>query len=181
MHLTMSEKERRYLMWLNDVESGKVGLPTAAVGMGVSYRQARRLRKSFRAEGDVGLVHGLRGRASTRKTPEATRAATLARYTERYSDFGPTLAAEHLRADDSLPANHETSRLWLIEAGLWQARPSKRQHRSWRRHGVCQDRLIKEMRLAGVSGLEAANAFVVGWLGPFNKKFAASIPDSQGL
>ena len=118
------------MLWLSDVESGKCGLAEAALGMGVSYRQARRLRKSYQERGDAGLVHGLRGKASTRRVPEATKAVTLARYRERYRDFGPTLAAEHLSADDGLPIHAETLRLWLIEAGLWQARVSKRAHLS---------------------------------------------------
>ena len=126
----MSDKERRHRPWLSDVESGKCGMGGAAVGMDVSYRQARRLRKSYGEAGDAGLVHGLRGKASTRKTAEQTKAAVLSRYRERYGDFGPTLAAEHLTSDDGLPTNHETLRLWLIEAGPWQARVSKRAHLS---------------------------------------------------
>ena len=41
-----------------------------------------------------------------------------------------------------------------------------------RKHGVCQDRLIKEMRLAGVSSIQEANDFLPKWLPGFNRKFA---------
>jgi transposase len=41
-----------------------------------------------------------------------------------------------------------------------------------RRHGVLQDRLVKEMRLAGVGGIEQANDFLLaGFLQSINEKF----------
>ena len=39
---------------------------------------------------------------------------------------------------------------------------------------VNKDRLIKEMRLAGVSSLAEGNAFLQSWLEPFNEKFAVA-------
>jgi hypothetical protein len=43
--------------------------------------------------------------------------AGLARYDERYADFGPTLAAEYLAQDDGLQVDHETLRRWLLAEG----------------------------------------------------------------
>lgn len=40
-----------------------------------------------------------------------------------------------------------------------------------RSNGVLQDRLIKEMRLEGISGIEQANAFLPGFLKKHNKRF----------
>jgi hypothetical protein len=45
------------------------------------------------------------------------RAVVLQRVSERYQDFGPTLASEHLAADDQLPVSAETLRRWLRAAG----------------------------------------------------------------
>jgi hypothetical protein len=42
-----------------------------------------------------------------------------------------------------------------------------------RMNGVLQDRLVKELRLAGISDMESANCFVDGkYLRPFNRQFA---------
>jgi len=42
-----------------------------------------------------------------------------------------------------------------------------------RMNGVLQDRLVKEMRLAGISDMESANRFLDGkYLRPFNRQFA---------
>jgi hypothetical protein len=42
----------------------------------------------------------------------------LTRVRERYADFGPTLAAEHL-AQEGLLVSHETLRKWMVKASLW--------------------------------------------------------------
>lgn len=55
----------------------------------------------------------------------------LARYQERYPDFGPTLAAEKL-ALDGYDLDHETLRGWLLQAKLWRRRRKRPRHRSWR-------------------------------------------------
>ena len=41
-----------------------------------------------------------------------------------------------------------------------------------RAHATLQDRLVKELRLAGISDLEAANAFLPGFIESYNSKFA---------
>jgi hypothetical protein len=71
--------------------------------------QARVAR--YRADGDAGLVHRLRGRpkALRRKAPEL-RAGVLARYDERCGDFGPTLAAEYLALDDTFKKAPESKK-----------------------------------------------------------------------
>jgi hypothetical protein len=43
--------------------------------------------------------------------------------------FGPTLAAEHLDAEDGLKVNIETLRQWMLVANLWSRARRRRQHR----------------------------------------------------
>ncbi len=45
--------------------------------------------------------------------------------------------------------------------------------------GTLQDRLTKELRLAGITTLEAANAFLPGFSERFNKRFAKPPQDPQ--
>src|SRR3954463_4682938 len=116
--LVMSRKERARLEVLARVRDGQLGLGAAAGLLGISYRQARRAYKRFRAQGDAGLVHRLRGRASNRKTDDATRTAVLALYRAKYHDFGPTLACEYLARDDGYAVSHDTLGRWLRAEGL---------------------------------------------------------------
>ena len=46
----------------------------------------------------------------------------MALVAERYSDFGPTLAAERLAELDTLRVSRETLRKWMIEARFWTSR-----------------------------------------------------------
>jgi molybdenum-dependent DNA-binding transcriptional regulator ModE len=127
----MSEKERRRLELLARVRDRQATLVKASELMGLSYRQAKRVWRRYRQEGDCGLVHRLRGRASGRAIDPAIRQAVLRRYRETYEDFGPTLAAEHL-GGEGWRVVHETLRRWLIAAGLWQRRRKRPRHRQWR-------------------------------------------------
>ena len=80
--------------------------------MGVTYRQAKRVWRRYRVEGDAGLVHRARGRPSPRRKPRELRQRVLARYEQRYPDFGPTLAAEYL-AREGLAVDH-CVHLWSV-------------------------------------------------------------------
>ena len=51
---------------------------------------------------------------------EKFRQAVLRQVQDRYADFGPTLAAEHLAEEDGLSVHAETLRRWMGEAGLWR-------------------------------------------------------------
>ncbi len=58
----MSGKELRRAGVLARVKSGELKLGNAAVMMGLSYRQTKRLAKRYREEGAKGLKHGSAGR-----------------------------------------------------------------------------------------------------------------------
>ena len=48
----------------------------------------------------------------------------LEQVSARYSDFGPTLAAEKLAGLDGIHVSKETLRRWMIAGGLWVPRAS---------------------------------------------------------
>src|SRR5215207_6849344 len=52
------------------------------------------------------------------------------------------------------------------------ANSSQAKGRVERAHATLQDRLVKELRLAGISDLEAANAFLPGFMASYNSRFA---------
>jgi hypothetical protein len=70
------------------------------------------------------------------------RSAILQRYQERYSDFGPTLAAEYL-AKENLAIPVQTLRRWLIEEGLWEVTRSRSSHRRWRARKECFGEMVQ--------------------------------------
>ena len=130
--IRMSVRERRRLEILSRVKDGLITLKGSAELLGLSYRHIRRIFKRYREEGDNGLVHKGRGKPSNMRIAEKTRKAALKLYVEKYEDFGPTLASEHLAASDGYEVNRETLRGWLIKDGLWQKKRRRKKHRAWR-------------------------------------------------
>jgi transposase len=128
--LTMNQKERNYKGLMEMVAMGKITLTLAAKHLGISYRQVKRIYCRYKANGDAGLVHGNRGRAPNNKSP--LRDKIIARYQERYTNFGPTFAAEKLAEDDNFHVDHETLRRWLLKEQLWKKQRKRSLHRSKR-------------------------------------------------
>jgi transposase len=126
--ILMSGRERKRLVVMAQVRSGKMRLRAAAEHLGVSYRQVKRLWARYQAEGDRGLVHGLRGKPANRQSETSLRERALARYAESFADYGPTLAAESL-AEEGIKVAVTTLRRWLSHAGLWQRKRVRKQHR----------------------------------------------------
>jgi transposase len=114
----MSSKELRRVEVLGRVKGKGLKLVEAAEVLEISYRQAKRLWKRYRAGGHEGLQHRSCGRRSNRSKPAELRQKVLRRVRERYADFGATLASEHLRDDDGLEVHAETLRRWLKQEGM---------------------------------------------------------------
>lgn len=130
----MSEEELRRGELLSRVKRGELKLGEAAELLRVSYRQAKRLMRRYRAGGTAALKHGNAGRRSNRAKSAELRERTLELVRERYGGgepegFGPTLAAEHLAAEHGIEVDHETLRRWMLEAGLWRRRRKRKAHR----------------------------------------------------
>jgi transposase len=130
----MSARELRRVAVLARVKAGTLSLGSAATLMGVSYRQAKRLWRRYRASGGQALQHRNTGRPSNRARPPAERRRVLALVRRKYGGeagarFGPTLAAEHLATDDGVHVHRETLRRWMLAAGLWQRRRKRAVHR----------------------------------------------------
>src|SRR6185437_5412846 len=97
----MSERELKRAAILSRVAEAGWNLVQAAGRMEVSYRQAKRLWKRYRAQGASGLAHGNVGRVSNRAKPRSLRRRVLGLLRKKYGGevgerFGPTLATEHL-------------------------------------------------------------------------------------
>lgn len=122
--IALSQPERDRLRVLHEVQQGSLKQVEAARRIKRSDRQVRRLLLRLREQGDRAVVHGLRGRPSNRKLAARFEQKVLARVRQRYADFGPTLAAEHL-AKEGLLVSRETLRKWMTKATLWRPRSQR--------------------------------------------------------
>ena len=128
----MSVKERIRLEALGRVKRGELTVVSAAELMGLSVRQARRAWKRFKVEGDGGLVHRLRGRASNRRLSADVADRAIKLHQETYADFGPTFACEKLLAEHGLALSPDTLTALLKARGLWQRKRRRGRHRKRR-------------------------------------------------
>src|SRR5467141_417388 len=122
--ITLSQRERDRLKVLHEVKQKHLSQVAAAERLKVTDRQVRRMLLRIRERGDGALVHGLRGRPSNRKVAARLEQKILERLRQRYADFGPTLAAEHL-AKEGLSVSRETLRKWMTKAALWRPRSQR--------------------------------------------------------
>jgi transposase len=162
-HLVMSEKERSRKALMEMVKQGKLKLKQAATQCGISYRQAKRIYRSYKGKGDAGLVHQSRGRSSNRQHPH--RELIISLYKERYEGFGPTLAAEKMLEEDQLEVNHETLRGWLLEAKLWH---KQRKRCPYRRKRECRAQFGELVQIDGS---------IHDWLGEGKKSCLINLVD----
>ena len=133
----MNDEERKRNEVMARVKKGDLRLRDAAEILGISYRQAKRLRKRYGKQGAKGLVHGNVGRKSNRAKPKKFRDRALRLVREKYSGeagerFGPTLAAEHLASEDGVQVDAETLRRWMLAEGLWSRERKGKTHRKRR-------------------------------------------------
>ena len=140
--LRMSSKERIRLEALRRVTRAELTVAAAAELMGLSLRQARRVWRRFKSDGDAGLVHRHRGRASNRRLNEDLRERVVKRHQDRYADFGPTLACEKL-AEEGLVISPNTLTALLKARGLWERRRRRGKHRKRRERRACFGSMVQ--------------------------------------
>lgn len=129
----MSRRELERVEVMGRVKQGDLRLKDAAVVMGLSDRQAKRVWRRYREGGAAALKHGNAGRESNRGKPRQLRRRVLSLIRKKYSGteqerFGPTLATEHLAEEDGIVLDHETLRRWMLEAELWSRRRKRKKH-----------------------------------------------------
>ena len=94
--IAMSQKERQRYHLLEMVIGGKITLKETDKQMGVSYRQAKRLKKKLISEGAEGLIHGNRGRPSPRALSRELVEKILDLSLSKYANFNDTHFTEKL-------------------------------------------------------------------------------------
>jgi hypothetical protein len=142
--MALSQRERDRLRVLHEVRQGQLAQIEAARRMKLTDRQVRRLLRGLRERGDRVVLHGLRGRPSNRKLAVRLEQKILARLRQRYADFGPTLAAEHL-AQEGFSVSRETLRKWMTKAALWTPRVQRvKAVHVWRERRACFGELVMQ-------------------------------------
>jgi len=100
------------------VEGGKITLGEAGKKIGVSYRQAKRIRRALRVKGIKGILHGNTGRTPWNRTADWVRQKVLEFSKELYRDFNDMHFTEKLSEDQKIELSRETVRKLRRRAGI---------------------------------------------------------------
>jgi len=141
--IAMTQEELKRLHVIHKALDKSITQVQAASIIGVCLRQAQRIVRTIRINGDQGVINRSRGRISNRALPSKIKAKALKLYKEKYSGFGPTLATEKLFEIDKIKLNTETLRLWLAKDGISYKQRKKRPHREWRQRKACFGQMIQ--------------------------------------
>lgn len=122
-HFAVTERQMKRWDLLQKVLDRKLTLAAVAPVLGVSYRQAQRLKAKALAQGLRGLSHGNRGRRPVNAAAPQLRERVLALSQEHYRAFNDTHFCQELARCEGISLGRETVRRWRREAGI---RPKRR-------------------------------------------------------
>ena len=130
----LNEKEQHKLYVINKAIAHEITNDQAAKKLQLSVRQIKRLKQQVRQMGEKAVVHKLKGEASNHSFDQYKKTQAIEKIKKNYTDFKPTFATEKLEENHDIKVSRETTRLWMIDAGLWKPRKQKKtgDYRSWR-------------------------------------------------
>lgn len=119
----MNPRQQRAVEILTRVEARALSVVDAAILLGVSPRQVRRLRTHFREEGFGAVIHGNSGRVPANRTDPVSleRILCLAAPNGKYCDLNVCHLQERLYQEEMISIGRSTLDRLLKEAGLRQA------------------------------------------------------------
>ena len=141
--ITMSRRESKHLHLIHQALDRTITQVAAAEVLDLSARQFRRLLKRVRSEGDEGICHRSRGRASNNRISPKIKSQALRLFKQEYADFNLVHATEKLSEIHGIAISDETLRLWLNEASVPYKKRRVRKHRQRREPRACFGELVQ--------------------------------------
>jgi hypothetical protein len=124
--LTMSPKELSRLEVMQRLKDKRLIQKEAALLLGLSIRQIKRLWQKYQKQAAQGLISKRRGQASNNRIDAGVSQRALDLIKKKYADFGPTLAHEKLTEVHKVTLSRESVRKLMIAEGLWKPRRAKK-------------------------------------------------------
>ena len=124
--IAMSQKELSRLAVINLVINGGMSLVEGAERMGVSYRQAQRIKRVVLKNGPPGVIHQNRGKEAWNRCEEGKKALVIELAMTKYAVCNDTHCWEKIRDEEGIEIGREKiRRQWRRERGM----PPKRKRR----------------------------------------------------
>ena len=123
--ILMSQKEAERYRILIALQGKQLNLHKASELLELSYRHTSRIFSQFEKEGLKALISKKRGRKSNRAISQELEDEIIIIIRQRYSGYGPTLAAEKLWENHTIKISNEKVRQLLIKQEI----PYKKKYR----------------------------------------------------
>src|SRR6266849_2089868 len=140
--VTLGTREQARVRVLNRLLAGEWTQAEAALALGRSVRQVRRLLHVYREQGVEALLHGNRGRSPARAVPPAVREQVVALARDKYVGFNHQHFTEKLAEEEQLVLGRTTVRRILLAADLASPRPRRAPKHRRRRERMSQAGLL---------------------------------------
>jgi len=124
--IPMSTKEITRLEVMQRLKDKRLRQKEAALLLGLSVRQVKRLWKKYRKQAAKGLLSAKRGKASNSRLDGGVVQEVVDLLKKKYSDFGPTLAHEKIVEVHRIEISRESVRKIMIAEEMWKARRAKK-------------------------------------------------------
>ena len=141
--IIMSQKEVSRLYVIRQTIDKAITQEEAAALLGLTNRQVRRIARSVKMEGDVGICHKSRGKRAHNRIADKIKNRAIALCRDRYKEFGPTHASEKLLMKHGIKLSDETLRGWFQEERLPYKNRKKRPHRQWRERKAHRGEMVQ--------------------------------------
>lgn len=139
----MTQRDIDRLKTLQQAIQKQITQAKAGKLLGLSREWVNHLCQRIKEKGDRAIIHGLRGRPSNYQLSLALIDKAKKKLKEKYSDFGPTFAAEKLLEIEGIKLSDETVRRLMIELELWKPKGRKATHREWRERKDCLGEMVQ--------------------------------------
>lgn len=146
MEIILTPEERERFDIVRACIDGDLTNAEAAARLHLKVRQVQNLKCSVKQIGELGILHGNRGKISKRKTDVTTIRAIVAHLKKKEcKGFGPTFAMEQLEKRNVAILSRETVRAIMSEHKLWspKERKSHEIHRGWRERRAMRGELVQ--------------------------------------
>jgi len=140
--LTLNQKEQARVRVLNLVLQGICPLPRAAQLLGVSERQARRMKQRYKRDGPAAIAHGNRGRRPANAIPDEVRTLIQEAARTRYAGYNHSHMHEMLAEEHGVIVSRPTLARVLRAAGIRSPRRRRPQKHRSRRERMSQEGML---------------------------------------
>lgn len=128
-YITMNHKELEQAKVFELIKQGSITQTEAAARLKVTSRWVRKKIKRYYKFGDLGLIHGNRGKPSFKRWDPEKEKLLIGLLDGKWHGFGPTFASEKLEEIYGIKVSSEVVRQAMIRANIWQPKQKRVKHR----------------------------------------------------